>query len=91
MKKPLYLLSAVCFCLGLMACQSSESAIEQADKVELTVCPEARPQICTMEYMPVCGSNSNGTSKTYGNACSACGDVEVAGYVVGACEADDEK
>jgi hypothetical protein len=33
---------------------------------------EKAAEICTMEYVPVCGYMENGTSETYGNACSAC-------------------
>lgn len=29
-----------------------------------------RPQMCTMEYMPVCGER-NGKSRTFGNSCQA--------------------
>lgn len=34
-----------------------------------------RPQMCTMEYMPVCGVR-NGTSRSFGNSCQA----RAAGY-----------
>ncbi len=33
---------------------------------------EKSAMICTMEYNPVCGFKEDGTSKTYGNGCSAC-------------------
>ncbi|MBN2203195.1 MAG: hypothetical protein JW700_03345 [Candidatus Aenigmarchaeota archaeon] len=33
---------------------------------------EKQAEICTMEYMPVCGFMSDRTSETYGNACMAC-------------------
>jgi len=35
---------------------------------------EKNAQMCTMEYSPVCGFKEDGTSKTYGNGCSACSD-----------------
>ena len=33
---------------------------------------EKAAEICTMEYLPVCGYMADGTSETYGNACGAC-------------------
>jgi hypothetical protein len=63
---------------------------------QFTPCTIPRPQICTMEYMPVCASRDTGIrcvttpcdsteQVEYSNACSACGDPEVTGYVQGGC------
>lgn len=52
----------------------------------LVVCEEPRPQVCTMQYDPVCGLTGNNQYKTYSNACSACSDVSVSGHIPGACE-----
>lgn len=87
-KKLHYLVFGVFLSLLLMSCQSTEQAEIKADQVALTMCPDVRPQMCTMEYMPVCGSKNDASTKTYGNACSACGDAEVTGYIVGECEAN---
>lgn len=57
--------------------------------VEYTACFEPRPQVCTMEYDPVCGQMADGRTKTYSNGCSACSDTLVNGYTVGACSASD--
>ncbi len=35
---------------------------------------EKNSQICTMEYNSVCGFKEDGSSRTYGNGCSACSD-----------------
>lgn len=51
-------------------------------------CEEPRPEICTLEYMPVCGFSSDGTQVTAGNKCGACADPSVEYYVVGVCDAD---
>ena len=48
-------------------------------------CGEKRPEICTMEYVPVCAELDDGSRKTYSNACSACSDIEVVRYQVNAC------
>jgi hypothetical protein len=48
-------------------------------------CTDPRPEACTKEYMPVCGQKADGTSSTYGNSCSACGDREVLSYVEDEC------
>lgn len=49
-------------------------------------CPERRPEICTQEYRPVCGLTDDQLQHTYGNACTACGDEKVHGYITGECE-----
>ena len=48
-------------------------------------CEEPRPQVCTMDYRPVCASLADGGVKTYSNGCSACGDVAVSSWTEGAC------
>lgn len=50
-------------------------------------CDEPRPEFCTMEYNPVCGSDG----ETHGNGCTACSDADVEYYVPGACEGDAEQ
>ena len=49
------------------------------------VCEEPRPQICTMDYRPVCAKLADGSVKTYANGCSACGDAAVGSWTEGAC------
>ena len=49
------------------------------------VCKDPRPEICTMEYLPVCGISSDGSEKTYASGCTACSHPEVIGYRKGAC------
>lgn len=49
------------------------------------VCEEPRPQVCTMDYRPVCGTLADGGVKTYGNGCGACGDAKVTSWVEGEC------
>ena len=51
----------------------------------LIVCPEPRPQICTMDYLPVCGQLQDGSFKVYSNGCSSCSDPAVVGYREGEC------
>jgi hypothetical protein len=49
-------------------------------------CTEPRPQICTMEYIPVCADLSDGTRRTYASGCVACSDANVVNYRPGQCE-----
>ncbi len=51
-----------------------------------TACIEPRPQICTMDYTPVCAALVSGEDKTYSNGCSACADVNVVSHRLAACE-----
>ena len=50
-----------------------------------TVCEEPRPQVCTMDYRPVCGTLADGSVKTYANGCGACSDANVTSWVEGEC------
>lgn len=47
----------------------------------LVLCPSVRPEICTMEYMPVLGWLEDGSTQEYANKCGACADGAVVGYL----------
>ncbi|MBW2542241.1 MAG: hypothetical protein JRF15_09135 [Deltaproteobacteria bacterium] len=86
-------------CLG-PACQSSQSASPTAEAPRETIeCADPRPEMCTQEYLPVCGLRDTGIRcvttpcdshewKTYSNACTACSDPKVLRYRSGACDGD---
>jgi hypothetical protein len=70
-----------------VACaQASSVEAPVASQSVMTTCQEPRPQVCTMQYDPVCGLTSNNQYKTYSNACAACSDTDVSGHNPGACE-----
>ena len=70
--------------LTLGACASSPDG-ESMSSANATQCEEPRPQVCTADYRPVCANLKDGSSKTYSNGCSACGDAEVVSWVENAC------
>ena len=80
MKKllPLFLILFVAPCLA--GCDTNSD-----NKILDTTCSEPRPEVCTREYAPVCGYNSDGASKTYSNGCTACAEEEIIGYKNGEC------
>jgi hypothetical protein len=62
----------------------------------MVACTDPRPQVCTMEYAPVCATRDTGVrcitapcpsseQKTFSTACTACSDPKVSGWVKGAC------
>ena len=51
-----------------------------------TLCVDPRPQVCTMDYLPVCAALQDGTEATYPNACGACADTGVRSHRPGICE-----
>jgi len=56
------------------------------ETAQLEICEQPRPQVCTMDYRPVCGSLADGGWKTFSNGCGACAVSEVSGWREGACE-----
>ncbi len=74
----LSILFAIVALLNACASITSQPGVDQ-------VCTEPRPEICTMNYLPVCGVRIGQMSKTYSNGCSACSDSEVVGYSMGEC------
>jgi len=48
-------------------------------------CSLPRPQVCTMEYDPVCAAVAGGTQREYSSPCNACAHDLVISYVKGAC------
>jgi hypothetical protein len=82
-KLPLYA-SFGCALLFATGCAADrvEEKNEAADE-GLVVCTDPRPQICTMQYDPVCarlGDGDDAKWKTYASGCSACGDAAVSAY-----------
>ena len=53
--------------------------------LDLILCEEPRPQICTREYNPVCGTLQDGSTKTGSTGCTSCSDTDVVGYKMGVC------
>jgi hypothetical protein len=49
------------------------------------VCTEPRPEVCTMEYKPVCARLEDGSQQTYSNGCGACADERVVAWRERAC------
>ena len=48
-------------------------------------CTAPRPQLCTMNYLPVCATRKDQSMQTYANACGACSDEQVIDYIDGEC------
>lgn len=82
----------------LIACsnQQPKSKLDSPD-TEVIQCPDERPQVCTMDYRPVCATRDTGVRcittpcpsselKTYSNACTACTDTNVISYTVNECK-----
>jgi len=74
-------IAAVCLMLGACAF-GGEKTMSVADA---TICEDPRPQVCTMDYRPVCGTHKEGSVKTYPNGCGACSNPDVTSWVEGAC------
>ncbi len=58
----------------------------ESEVISATVCTDPRPEICTMEYKPVCALHVSGELKTYSSGCTACSHQQVLRYQMGACE-----
>lgn len=73
--------------LWLMACASSDEKndINEPGATDVILCEEPRPQVCTREYNPVCGTLKDGSEVTGSTACTSCSNTDVVSYRMGAC------
>jgi hypothetical protein len=72
------LLTTIVATLVISGCSRTEE--QPNDNDNLTACTEPRPQMCTMQYDPVCGVRDDGTEQTYATDCTACSDAAVTHY-----------
>jgi len=71
---------------SLVPAFAAQQSDEPKSENKQTICTDPRPQVCTMDYRPVCGERKDGSRKTYSNGCTACSDHEVIGYIEGECK-----
>ena len=71
-------------CLLLHACAAGSTNKAMVTEGP-TACEDPRPQVCTMDYTPVCATLQDDTVKTYSNGCGACADINVKSWVANAC------
>jgi hypothetical protein len=65
-------------------CGPQERDIKPGE-LDIIICQNPRPQVCTREYDPVCATLSDGSKKTYATGCTSCSDEEVISYRSGSC------
>lgn len=70
---------------ALLAAGCASKAPTSVDSMAEQVCEEPRPQVCTMDYRPVCARLDDGTQQTYSNGCGACADARVVAWRDQAC------
>jgi hypothetical protein len=68
------------------ACTNKPDIANSDSNSARTNCTEPRPQICTNEYLPVCGTAKDGGTKTYATGCTACANKNVMSYIKDACK-----
>jgi len=93
-------LSCLLMSFSIMGCQTGSKPTNNKPKPNslFVHCDSPRPEICTEQYVPVCASKDTGIrcvttpcpseeKVTYPNACAACADPKVYGYIPdGACD-----
>jgi len=67
------------------ASYGEKNDINEPGALDLILCEEPRPQICTREYKPVCATLQDGSSKAYATGCTSCSDSSVKSYQPGEC------
>lgn len=79
----IFMIAAACV---LAACGNNPA---QEPELPGTQCADPRPQVCTMEYNPVCATLVAGGTKQYASPCNACADDAVSAYLAGPCPVDE--
>jgi len=72
--------------LALLAMQGCSTPLVTKENTPHLKCTDDRPQLCTMQYEPVCATLKNTTERSYSSACAACSAEGTRGYTLGACE-----
>jgi len=78
-----YILVPLLLC-GLVACGAGPGARPIGAELQET-CAEPRSQVCTRQYDPVCAFVGKSERREYSNACTACADAQVTGFIAGRC------
>lgn len=76
-------IAATLLLVSLYACGGKSPLAENGGEI---LCMDPRPEVCTMEYDPVCATLADRSNATYPNACGACADAAVVSHRSGACE-----
>jgi hypothetical protein len=79
----LVIMTVLAACGGLDRPQSVAVELDQT-------CPQPRPQICTLEYAPVCAFLDGKRRREFSNGCGACSDAAVVGYISGPCPGEGQ-
>jgi len=83
--------------LFIIACSDEQPMEIEVAAQAVTECTNPRPEMCTMDYRPVCATKDTGVRcvtqpcdsteiATYSNGCSACSDPVVLSHVPEACK-----
>ena len=80
------ILSITLFCTSCSLAEKGQTKKKNINNSIFTKCKNPRPEICTMEYKPVCATKRIGEEKTYSTGCTACSDSKVIKYKQGQCE-----
>jgi hypothetical protein len=83
--------------LIISACSEEHPMEIEVAAHTVTECTNPRPEMCTMDYRPVCATKDTGIhcvtepcdsteTATYSNGCSACSDPAVLSYVPEECK-----
>ena len=78
------LLPCVAGALFNLSCTLQTHAV--SENQNFIPCPDKRPEVCTMQYDPVCATLTDKMQKTFSNACTACAEEQVTGYIKGSCQ-----
>ncbi len=74
--------------LLLASCAHHQSQQDPSSPLSGKICTDPRPEICTMDYNPVCGLDINQEKSDFPNACSACSNAGIVSWVKGPCRAE---
>jgi hypothetical protein len=91
----LILLAPILYCGCSAQVPQSQSDLNTIQD-DMIYCESPRPEVCALNYLPVCAERDTGIRcvkapcpatehKTYSNACGACADPKVVGYIAHSC------